>query len=307
MKKLLAITGASGKRSGGAFVDVLCEHHEEIYKNFPGGVRAILRASSNAEGLGNAVLPFEIVKGDFASKEFLSAALEGVDTLVHIAGIRLSPMLVEAAASCRVRRVIVVHTTGIYSKFKEAGVEYRKIDAEITRACSEAGILLTILRPTMIYGNISDGNIITFIKMVDRFPLMPVVNGAHYALQPVHYMDLALAYYNVLMNENATSGKNFDLSGGEALDLRDMLLEIGKQLGKRTKFINCPFPIAYAGAWFIYLISFGRGDYREKVQRLCEPRVYSHEEATKAFGYLPRTFAAGVAEEIREYVSHKEH
>ena len=55
--------------------------------------------------------------------------------------------------------------------------------------CKENNIGLTIFRPTMIYGNANDNNVVKFIKIVDFFPIMPVVNDARYDLQPVHYMD----------------------------------------------------------------------------------------------------------------------
>ena len=171
----------------------------------------------------------------------------------------------------------------------------------VYKTCKEKNIVLTILRPTMIYGNITDNNIVTFIKMVDKFPLMPVVNGARYELQPVHYQDLGDAYYAVLMNEEATANKDFILSGGEPILLRDMLSEIGKNLGKKVKFISCPYWIAYSGAWVVYVLTFKKKDYREKVQRLCEPRVFSHEEATKAFGYSPRIFQVGIVDEVKQY------
>ena len=69
--------------------------------------------------------------------------------------------------------------------------------------------------------------------MVDRFPIMPVVNGAHYQLQSVHYKDLLAAYYQVLLHEDTTANKEFNLSGGSPISLRDMLKEIGLNLGKK--------------------------------------------------------------------------
>lgn len=125
-----------------------------------------------------------------------------------------------------------MHTTGIYSRYKEAGEKYRNIDAYVEQQCKDNNISLTFLRPTMIYGNIYDNNVVQFIKMVDKLPLMPVVNSARYDLQPVHYMDLSEAYYQVLMNEN-TANHNYILSGGEPISLRNMLSEIENCLGKK--------------------------------------------------------------------------
>lgn len=232
----------------------------------------------------------------------MEKALSGVDTLLHIASITLSQKIVEVAAKVGVRRIVLVHTTGIYSKYKSAGEEYRRIDDAVYRICKEKSILLTILRPTMIYGNSYDSNIVKFIRMADRMKVVPMVKGGRFVLQPVHYKDLADAYYAVLINEKDTANKDFVLSGGSVIELRDIFLEIGKGLGKKIRFISVPFWFAYSGAVMLYLFTFGKKDYREKVQRLCEPRAYSHEEATQAFGYSPRSFSDGVADEIKEYL-----
>lgn len=70
--------------------------------------------------------------------------------------------------------------------------------------------------------------------MVDKLPVMPIVNGAHYLLQPVHYRDLGYAYYAVLTHEESTVGRDYDLSGKEPIELREMLKEIGIQMGKQV-------------------------------------------------------------------------
>jgi len=103
------------------------------------------------------------------------------------------------------------------------------------------------------------------------------------------------------MNETTTNGCVFNLSGGEPIKLREMLSAIGERLGKRVKFLSVPFCLAYSGAWFVFIATLGKVDLREKVQRLCEPRVFSHSDATEAFGYCPMTFQQGSEEEITEY------
>ncbi len=303
MNDILAITGATGKKSGGGITQILSAHKDEVLEKFPGGVRALVRSTSDTSKLDEAALDFEKCYGELTDPVFLERAFQGVDTVLHIAAITLSKHIVDVAVKCHVRRLICVHTTGIYSKYKEAGEEYRHIDAYVEQQCRENNIGLTILRPTMIYGNISDNNVVKFIKMVHRLPVMPVVNGARYDLQPVHYMDLSEAYYGVLMNEKTTN-HNYTLSGGEPISLRDMLSEIGNRLGKKVCFVSCPFPIAYAGAWVLYWLTLKKKDYREKVQRLCEPRVYPHDEAKRDFGYAPRIFQVGIVDEVEEYKAH---
>ncbi|MCD8162803.1 MAG: NAD(P)H-binding protein [Synergistaceae bacterium] len=305
MSRVLAITGTTGKKSGGVFTQILCKHADEINTMFDGGIRTIIRATSNTSSIDEAPLLFETCIGSIGDVEFLTQVFEGVDTVIHIAGIHWSKEIVEAAACCHVRRLIMVHTTGIYSKYKQAGEKYRQIDEVVYKTCKENGIVLTILRPTMIYGNAHDMNVIKFVRMVDILPMMPVVNGGRYELQPVNYKDLGAAYYQVLVNEDATANRDFILSGEQPILLRDMLTIIGKYLGKKTRFISCPFLIAYAIAWIVYVLTFGKTDYREKVQRLCEPRAFPHTDATESFGYMPMSFEKGVACEVKEYLEGK--
>ena len=305
MSKILVVTGLTGRKSGGGFAQKIIENIEAVREMFPDGIRAVVRATSHTDAIDGFIKPDCKYIGDVTDVEVLQKAFADADTVLHIAGIHFSKKVVDAAVCAKVRRLILVHTTGIYSKYKAAGEEYRQIDDYVYTQCKSHNIILTILRPTMIYGNIYDRNVITFIKMVDKLPIMPVVSGANYELQPVHYKDLSDAYYAVLINEEATGNKDFVLSGGAPVLLRDMLMEIGKNLDKKVKFVSVPFWLAYAGAWAIYLLSLSQIDYREKVQRLCEPRVYSHEEAKKAFGYSPRTFQEGVPGEVKEYLGHK--
>lgn len=304
MDEILAITGITGK-SGQAFAYRLEQNQEKIRKMFPGGIRLLLHKERERD---KDILPsFDVqcMYGDLEDELFLGEAFLGVDTIVHIAGIHWSRQIVHAAANNFVRRMICVHTTGIYSKYKEAGEEYRNIDDFVYMMSKSKNIILTILRPTMIYGTINDHNVASFIRMVDKLPFMPVVNNAEYELQPVHFADLGKAYYDVLVSEKITGGHDYILSGGEEITLRDMLIEMGAYLSKRMRFVSVPFPIAYAGAWFFYLVSIGKIDLREKVQRLCEPRVYPHEEASRDFGYDPRTFRSAIGDEVREYLEVK--
>ena len=235
----------------------------------------------------------------------MDALTHGVDVVLHIAGIGKSLLLTKAAARNGVKRLVLVHTTGIYSKYKAAGEEYRKIDGEVAALCRQNGMGLTILRPTMIYGTLGDQNIVKFIKMVDKLSPMPVVNHANYLLQPVNCRDLGYAYLQVLNHLEATAGKDYVLSGRDEVLLIDLFRIIADELGVSRKYLSVPFPIAYAGAWGIYLLSLTKIDMREKVQRLCESRAYPHDEAVRDFGYDSMPFEEGLRQEVREYLAAK--
>ncbi len=300
MHGIAVLTGVTGK-SGQYAIERLIERKEELNGM---RLRAIIRSKEKAQFLENSGLPLDVYVGDVDDNAFLKSVFAGADTLLHIVGIHTSLHVIPLAIQAGIKRIITVHTTGIYSKYKSASAEYNQIDAEITRLCSEANVALTILRPTMIYGGLDDENVVKFIAMMDRLPVMPVVSGARFVLQPVHRRDLGRAYADVLLSD-ATTGKDYVLSGAEPITLRDMLRVIAGYLGKRMRFVSVPYWVAISGAWALYLVSLTKIDYREKVQRLVEPRAYPHDDATRDFGYAPLGFAEGVEGEAAAYLARK--
>lgn len=302
----LAITGITGKNGKYLFQELL-NNEPEIESMFSDGIKFSVRDTNKARFIteSSMSLKYHLLLGDTTNKAFTDELLQGCDTVLHIAGIQTSLNIVKSAIQNEVKRLILVHTTGIYSKYKEAGEEYRNIDSQVYKLTKENNINLTILRPTMIYGTTSDRNISVFIKMVDKLPIMPTVNGAHYELQPVHCADLGRAFYQVLLKPDVCNNHDYILSGGAPIELREIFVEIAKNLGVKRQFISCPYSIAYFGAWTLYLLTLTKFDFRERVQRLCEPRVFSYEEAKRDFGYSPMTFEEGIVQEVRDYLNEK--
>lgn len=294
----VVITGLTGK-SGNWMLQRMIKENATLneYK-----FRVAVRKSSNTNVFNNIPLAIELLTGDLKDEKYLEKLCEGADTLFHIAGIDKSLLLVEVAVKMGIKRLVLVHTTGIYSKYKEAGFLYRQIEKKIAEMIKGKDISLTILRPTMIYGNLNDGNISIFIKMVDKLKIFPIVAHATYALQPVWARDLGEAYYDVLIRPLITKNKDYILSGGEPILLIDLLKVIETYLGKKNNYVSVPFSLAYGGAWCLYILTFGKQDFREKVKRLVEPRVFSYQDAKKDFNYNPVDFKNGVKEEIEAYI-----
>lgn len=301
MGHTVLITGATGK-SGRYAIERLAQRRD-AWKDWD--VRLLVRPTSDMTFLEQFGLPLTVIRGNLFDDDCLREALNGVDTLLHIVGICESPRVIRLAKAAGVHRAILVHTTGAYSKYKAASSEYIAIDRDVTAFCRENGIALTLLRPTMIYGGVDDQNVITFIKMMDKLPVMPVVGGARFLLQPVHRRDLGYGYADALLAGDITAGKNYDLSGKSPITLREMLTVIAGYLGKTPRFCSVPYWLAITGAWGLYLVSFTKLDLREKVQRLVEPRAYPHDAATRDFGYDPMSFADGVKGEVEAYLAQK--
>lgn len=292
---MLAITGITGHTGGFLW--------EELIRNqYSGKIRCLVRNPAKADRLLSKGLDAEIVEGTLQSEASVRELLREADTVIHIAGIRHSPGILRIGRECGVKRFILVHTTGMYSRFKAASREYIEIENRIAPLMEELNI--TVLRPTMIFGDLCDYNISKFIRFVDRLPVLPIVAGGKALVQPVNARDLARALYQVLMSEN-TRAKAYDISGEKPLSLRQLYRMIAEGLGKRRPIVSIPMWICVLGAYGLKLCSFGRLDLVEKVQRMGEDRAFSHTSAAEDFGYAPEPFAVGLKREVDAYLAGK--
>jgi nucleoside-diphosphate-sugar epimerase len=292
---MLLVTGITG-HSGRYFLQEL------INNNYEDKIRCIVRKTSDTTFLDRSGLDIEKRIGDLDDLKFIYETMIGVDTVMHIYNIKHSPMIIKAALDRNVERVILVHTTGIYSKFKNASQEYKDIEKRVLKI-SKNKIDVTILRPTMIYGDLCDHNISKFIKIIDKVRVLPVINGGNNLIQPVNARDLGKAFFSVLMKPDITSGNNYDLSGDKPVKLIDLFKLIRKELNKKTIFVSVPLKIGTFLAGILKLITMGRIDYIEKIQRMGEDRSYDHDAATRDFGFRPMSLENGIHKEVQSYLN----
>lgn len=294
---MLLVTGITG-HSGGYFLQEL------INNKYENSIRCIVRATSETTLIDTSGLKIEKVVGDLDDPDFIHKIMNGVEIVMHIYNIHHSPAIVQAAIKNKVKRVILIHTTGIYSQFKYASQRYRLIEQKIEELKKVSGCQtsITILRPSMIYGDLCDKNMSKFINMVDKFRIIPVINGGNSFVQPVNARDLGKVFFTVLMSPEKTAGKTYDLSGERPIKMMEVFHLISKELNKKTIYISVPLGFGVFMASVLKTLTLGKIDYIEKVQRMGEDRSYSHEKAIKDLGYKPMTFEKGIQIEVREYL-----
>ena len=294
---VLAVTGITG-HTGTYFLQEL------IRNGFDGTLRVLVRETSDTRALDASGLQVEKVVGDIQNPDDLLRLVSGADSVLHIAGIRDTLPLMAAIEKAGVKgHIVLVHTTGIYSRFRMASGEYKEIEQAL-QTYIDKGYNITILRPTMIFGDLCDRNIHKFIRMVDKLPVMPQVRFGRARIQPVNARDLGRAYYQCVMKEKLPK-LDYVVSGSRELTLRELCSLIGIYLGKKTRFVNVPTPAVVGCMWCVKELTGGRVDYVEKALRLSEDRVFSHAEATRDFGFEPEPFDVGLKREVEEYLHAK--
>ena len=88
----------------------------------------------------------------------------------------------------------------------------------LVAACSERGISLLLLRPTMIYGCGMDRNVSRLAAMARRHGVIPLAGAASGLRQPVHAEDLAAGRHVPEQESPAAAGIRFSYDFGRHLN-----------------------------------------------------------------------------------------
>lgn len=292
---ILAVTGITG-HSGSFMLQQLIDN------KFEGTLRCMVRETSDTSKLDSSGLKVQKIIGSTKSLEDMIRLVEGADTVMHISGIWQTPLLLEAIEKTGGSpHIVLVHTSGIYSRHKMASEVYKNIEDGMQKYF-DAGWNITMLRPTMIFGDMRDHNISKFIAMVAKLPVMPEINRGRAFVQPVNARDLGQAYYKACMH-NTLPEREYIVSGDRPVSLHELCSLIGQYLGKKTRFVSMPMWLGVFGANMICTLRRSKDRLLvEKVLRLGEDRSFSHEKAERDFGYVPEKFEIGLKREVEEYL-----
>ena len=99
----------------------------------------------------------------------------------------------------------------------------------------------------MIYGNSEDRNISKFIRLVMKYRIVPLPGGGKSIFQPVHVDDLAACILAALKTP-ASVGKSYNVPGGSAHSLREIVEIISGILGRKVLVVPVPLGLAEAAA-----------------------------------------------------------
>lgn len=293
---MILITGLSGT-SGRAFYDVLCR------ERYPEKIRVITRGRKECSIFDDSPLDMEVVNGDVCDVDFLVAAMQGCDTVFHIANKERSDTVAEAILrSPQIRYAIMVSSTIIYSN-NYPNSKLRHIEPVMKEKFQRQGIKYVFIRPTMIFGTPTDSNVSVFIRWFKKYPVFPIVKNGSATIRPVSRLDLAEAYWLILRNIHNLSRNEYIVSGKDEMTLIEMFNIITDVLGRNVRFVNVPFPLAKMMVNLVYFISLTKIDFREKLERLTEDRAYAHDDIKEEFGFEPASFRERVTPLIRQIQS----
>ena len=175
----ILVTGGTGTL-GRRFVPLLQE---------AGGTVRVLSRSRSERGDG-----IEYVSGDLDTGEGIEAAVEGVETIVHLAGAakgdgQKAHSLVRAAAGAGARHLVYISVVGADRVPVASGVDramfgYFESKLAAERVVAESGVPYTTLRATQFHDLL-----LTTVRAMAKLPVIPVPSG--FQVQPVDSGEVA--------------------------------------------------------------------------------------------------------------------
>jgi len=236
------------------------------------------------------------IKGDLTDQNL---HFEGclADIAVHCAPLWHLPPIIDLLADAQVKRIIAFGSTSIFGKAlskngsdKEVVAKLTHAERELTTSCDSHSIHWTIFRPTLIYGVGLDANVTSLAKFIRRFGFFPVYPPACGRRQPVHADDLAIGVMDVI-SADASFGKIYTMSGGEIVTYGDMLERLFRLCHKKNRIIETTMlPLIMDVSGRLLHKKHLNG---EIARRMNDDLIFSHDDASRDFGFSPRSFLSG--------------
>lgn len=205
----------------------------------------------------------EIRVVDALEKESLQRAFEGIDTayyLIHsmllgekqfaTTDIRAARNFRQAAEFNGVRRIIYLGGLGDVNTPLSIHLRSRM---QVARELQKGPVPVTVLRAAIILGSGSASYEI-LKNLVKTLPVIPSPPWARTKCQPIAIRDV-IKYLVGVIEQEATTGKSYDIGGKEILTYEEMMKILADVMGKKRLFFPLPFSISRIYAYITSLLT----------------------------------------------------
>jgi uncharacterized protein YbjT (DUF2867 family) len=221
---MILITGASGNAGGTVLREVL---------KSGSGARAMFRSKEEAAKVPQGATA---VVADFADKQSLRRALEGVDAVYLVCSpvrelVELESNMIDACREAGVKHVVLNSALGAGDFPKSFPSWHRKVEDKL----KGSGMAYTILRPNGFMQNL----IVYFAPSIRA-------QGAFYQstgnakISHIDLRDIAAAATKILRSPAQHAEKIYELNGPEALSYAEVAEKISKATGRKVQYVDIP-------------------------------------------------------------------
>jgi uncharacterized protein YbjT (DUF2867 family) len=185
----------------------------------------------------------EFVTGDLTTGEGIEAAVEGTETIVHLAGTSKGDgekalNLVRAASRTGLPHLVYISVVGadrvpVVSRLDRAMFGYFESKLAAERAVADSGLPWTTLRATQFHDLM-----LTTARQLTRLPVVPVVAG--FRVQPVETDEVAARLVELALGDPA--GLVPDIAGPRVYEMDELLRGYLRARGKRRPMVRVRLP-----------------------------------------------------------------
>jgi uncharacterized protein YbjT (DUF2867 family) len=211
-------------------------------------VRCLVRSRRKAGKL--AALGCELVEGDVTDAPSLRRAVEDVDVVVHLVGIRQGrPQqfqrimvggtrdLLKLAKEGGVKRFVHMSALGTTEETKDI-VPYYGAKWQQEQDVQRSGFPYVIFRPSFVFGR--DGGILpTFRRLAKLAPVTPIIGPGEQRIQPIWADDVA-AYFDKAIDLESATNRTFELGGPDVVAWNEFWERLKSALGVRRPSLHVP-------------------------------------------------------------------
>jgi NADH dehydrogenase len=278
-------------------------------KNHGHAVRCLARSEEKASRCVEQ--GFEARVGDITDRDSLREALDGVHTVVNLAGI------IAERAGQSFEAIHVQGTENLLAEASRAGAShfifqsalgaaaasnahYHTTKARAEEAVRTSGIPYTIFRPSLVVGP-GDGFTTKVQDIINApGPVIPVPGRGEARFQPIFVEDLVKCFLSVVENPGAL-GKTYELGGPDHLSYNHMVRDIAAAMGVEKKLMHIPMGLAALGTWILSKTPFSPAT-PEQLMLLDTDNICDKDTVRKNFGFDPLPFR----EALRRFISPQE-
>ena len=162
---------------------------------------------------------------------------------------RAATNVIQAAGKAGVDRIIYMGGLGDQSQEPSAHLESRR---EVGRILGSSSVALTQLRAGIVVGP-GGSSFEMMVQLVEKLPVMICPRWIDRRCQPIALTDL-VQYLVGCGDEERTRGASYDVGGPEVLPYSEMLMRVGRALGREPCLIVLPrFTPGLSAHWVGYI------------------------------------------------------
>jgi NADH dehydrogenase len=216
-----------------------------------------------------------------------AALIHGKRKDMFSANVLFTKKLISLAKKHKIKHFIYISTENVEHDLNDIYTETkRNAEKEVKTFKNHM-----ILRPTIMYGIGDEKYVTKLIRMIKKYPLIPVIGSGKNKFQFVHVQDLCIIIENAIKN-NITG--TYVVAGPESITYNDFTDLLFNEIGVRRATIKIPVPILKPIAHLLNSVFTFPPITPAQLDNISKNREYDIRKIVNIFKYRPTPLREGL-------------